>query len=234
MKKVIVCAALLASTAFVGFVSAQEAVTPSGKPKAAPAKSAMKQSAAPAGGAESAGMAAPKPGEESKALGMFFAHGGTWTGKVPPGAVGPNSPEMTSHGTAMCHSMFGGFWYGCDVVDTMGSGKSAMTWRGHMVVGYDTSTKAYRSVVTDNVGTMAMFNGTLEGKKFVLETPDDVMMMGQMMKDRLTWDLSDGKTMKFTDEHKMGAGDWTMFESADMHQFNPAAPKAAAAPAANK
>lgn len=162
-------------------------------------------------------MMPPKPGPEAKALGSFFRSGATWTGEVPAGALGPDAPATTSHGKAVCHEILGGLWYVCDVEDVIGTGDQAITWKGHMVFGYDVAEGAYRCAVVDNMGTLANFDGDMDDDTFVLETPEPVMNMGQMMKDRLTWVKQDDGTMKFTDEHQVGDDeDWTMFESAVM------------------
>lgn len=180
--------------------------------------------------AQAPGEAMPKPTEASKAIAMIFGRSATWTGTVPVGAMGPNSPAMPSHGKANCHPAFGGFCYVCDVEDLMGSGKEAMTWKGHVVVGYDLASSSYRGFSADNMGALTTYDGTLDGKKFSLETPNEVMMMGQKMKDRLTWDATDENNIKFTDEHQMGGGPWTMFESSDMTPMKPPAAKPASAP----
>lgn len=162
-------------------------------------------------------MTPPKPGAESQALGSFFSTGATWTGEVPAGALGPDSPATTSHGKAVCHEILGGFWYVCEIEDVMGTGDNATTWNGHMVVGYDVNEGAYRAMIADNLGNLTEFEGEMDDNTFVLETPEPVMMMGQMMKDRLTWVKQDDGNMKFTDEHQMGDDeDWTPFETAVM------------------
>ena len=160
--------------------------------------------------------AMPKPGAEVKALAPIFGTSGTWQGKVEAGAMGPDSKATTSHGKATGHSILGGMWYACDVEDTWGTGKEAMTWKGHMIVGYDLPSRSYKSSVVDNTGSIAMFDGTLNGTTFVLETPTEIMVMGTSMKDRLTWDFADPKAIKFTDEHKATGGDWMVVESATL------------------
>ncbi len=165
-------------------------------------------------------MSAPKAGPEAKALEKFFGANATWTGTMPAGVWGPDSKESKTHGSAMCKPVLGGMWYTCDVVDAMGTGKQAMTWKGHMLVGYDMNTKAYKGTCIDNMGAMTSFNGTLDGDTFTLETPDAVSMMGQMMKDRLTWTMNSDGTVAFTDAHQMaGSNDWVTAESATMHSM---------------
>lgn len=160
--------------------------------------------------------AMPKPGDEVKAIAPVFGTSGTWHGKVEPGAMGPDSKATVSRGKAMCRPIVGGMWYACDVEDTWGAGKDAMSWKGHMTVGYDLPSKSYKATVVDNMGTLTMFDGTLNGTTFVLETPNEVMMMGSPMKDRLTWDFSDPKAIKFTDEHKPTSSDWKLCETATL------------------
>jgi len=161
-------------------------------------------------------MTPPKPGDEVKAIAPIFGTSGSWQGKVEPGAMGPDSKATTSHGKAVSRAIVGGFWYACDIEDTWGAGKEAMTWKGHMTVGYDLASKSYKASCVDNMGSIAAFDGTLNGTTFVLETPTEMMMMGTPTKDRLTWDFADAKAIKFTDEHKASGGDWKLCESATM------------------
>jgi hypothetical protein len=160
--------------------------------------------------------ASPKPGAEIKAIAPVFGNSGTWVGNVEAGAMGPGSPVSVSKGKATGHPIAGGMWYACDVEDTWGTGKQAMTWKGHMTVGYDLASKSYKASCVDNMGTISAFDGTLNGNTFVLETPTEVMIAGMSMKDRLTWDFTDPKAIKFTDEHKPSGSDWMLAESATM------------------
>jgi hypothetical protein len=155
-----------------------------------------------------------KPGAEPGELAKFFKGTATWKGNCPAGAMGPNSPAMSTKGEATFKEMLGGWWYVGDVSDEMGSGKDAMTWKGHMIVGWDGGAKAYKAYSADNMGSSASWTGTLDGDKFVLETDQPVMQMGQSMKDRLTWARNADGTINFTDEHQLaGSTDWTPFET---------------------
>lgn len=161
-------------------------------------------------------MTMPKPGPEMAALFKMFGHGATWEGQVPAGALGPKSPATTSHGMAGCRAAAGGFWVACELEDTMGSGKEAKMWRGHMIVGYDLGSKSYRAVVVDNTGGMFVYDGKMEGGTLTLVTPDAAPIMGTMMKDRLTFVAGpDGRMKSFKDEHQVGQGGWTPFETVD-------------------
>ncbi|HVO30414.1 MAG TPA: DUF1579 family protein [bacterium] len=219
MKKIALCTALaalsLATTAFAADAPKAEAEK---KPEAkAEAKTEHK-------------MEMPKPGDEAKKLAAFYAHGGSFTGTIAAGAMGPDSKEMKTHGKMNCTALFGGMGYSCDVEDKM----AEMTWKGHVVVMWDTLSKSYKSTCVDNMGTFTTWAGTMsdDGKKFSI-TSDQEMNMGPNtpnFKDRLTWDMSSGK-MLFTDEHQIN-GEWKLWESADMGAGK-AAPKEKA-PATDK
>jgi len=144
----------------------------------------------------------------------ILGRGATWKGELPAGALGPNYPAMTSHGKASCAPAVDGFWCLCELQDTMGSGKNAVTFRGHMTVGYDLGTKSYRATLVDNSGVLTLYNGQMSDGSFTLETPEPVSMMGTMMKDRLTFTAGpSGAATTVKDEHQGADGAWTTFET---------------------
>jgi hypothetical protein len=93
-------------------------------------------------------------------------------------------------------------WAACDIDETAGTGKTAMHWMGHLVIGYDTMAKGYRAVMTDNMGTMSRMKGTLDGKKMVWESMDEMKggPPGMPTKERVTDDVTDPKAEKMTFE----------------------------------
>ena len=110
--------------------------------------------------------------------------------------------------------ILGGSWYAADIQDVMATGKDAMTWKGHMVVGWDAGVKAYKGFSVDNMGIAAAYSGTMDGDKFTLETDQPMSEMGQTFKDRLTWLLNSDGTAAFSDEHQLqGSTDWVKFET---------------------
>jgi hypothetical protein len=154
----------------------------------------------------------PKPGEETKKL-QFLVGTFSGPGKMEAGAMKPDSPEMPTKAKQVCKWTLGNFWVACDVTDTAGTGKQAMTWMGHMLVGYDMEAKMYRSVGADNMGTAFDLNGKMEDKKFTMESARETTMMGMPVKFRFTFDFSDPKTLKFTDERSMKGGPWQLAET---------------------
>ena len=156
--------------------------------------------------------APPKPSEEIMAIRPIFNGAIAANGRVLPGAMGPDSKDAPSHMTGTCKDLFGGLSYACDIQDKVGAGKTAMTWKGHMVVGWDVGAKAYKASVVDNMGAVGNYDGKLEGKTFTLETPTEVTEMGMKFKDRLVWDFSDPNAVKFIDQHQTGGGAWSTVE----------------------
>ncbi|MCA1665410.1 MAG: DUF1579 domain-containing protein [Myxococcales bacterium] len=145
----------------------------------------------------------PKPGPEQEALKPIVKNGsGTGTRMMPDGK------EMPTKSKAMCKWLPGNMWAACDIDETMGTGKSAMHWMGHLVFGYDTAAKGYRAFMTDNMGLSSRMKGTLEGSKMVWESMDEMKMPGMPSKERVTEDFTDPKNDKITFEGMMN-GKWT-------------------------
>lgn len=155
-----------------------------------------------------------RPGREDEAIAPLFTGSYTWTGQIPAGVTAANAPATTTQGQASCRKILDGLWYACDITDRMQGGEAM---HGHLAVGYDRGAKAYRGVMLDNMGSsLAPLDGTLDGKRFALETPTDVTMMGQRMKDRITFNFTDPNNIKFTDEHKLPGKDWQVFETSTL------------------
>jgi uncharacterized protein DUF1579 len=188
---------LLVAVAMLGFGVAQ-AQTKTDKPATPPSGG----TAAPAGGME---MTPPKPGPDQDAL-KAFVRNGTYAGT----RVMPDGKEAPTKGKQTCKWLPGNMWATCDIEMSMGSGKTAMKWMGHLVMGYDTMAKGYRGVMSDNMGMMGRMKGTLESPgKMVWESMDEMKggPPGMPTKERVTDDASDPKVEKMTFEGWMN-GKW--------------------------
>jgi hypothetical protein len=216
MKKLLQCCAVVGAFVVAG-AGAQEkkvATPPSGGSVSGSAATAADSGKPmPPAGAE---MAMPKPGPETMAL-KPLATTFQITGTMPAGAMGPGSPATPTKGSHSCKWSSDKLWLNCEIKDTMGTGKQAVTWNGHMMIGWDFSAKMYRAVLTDNMGMAMMMQGKMDGSKLPLESVGDYQMMGKPMKMRFTMDLSDPKAPKYTDERDLGkSGKWITFEEATM------------------
>lgn len=183
-----------------------------------------------AGAARAQSPVAPVPTEvpggfsEMKAIEPIFGDVTLeWKGNVEAGAMGPGSAATHSQGKAASRRILDHAWSVCEFEEKYGEGKAAVTWKAQMVVGFDTIAKAYKAVLVDNSRSMTSFDGRMEGRKFVLETSAPVLMMGQLMKDRLTWDMTDPRNIQFTDEHQPVGGAWALGESATLKMTMPVA-----------
>ena len=165
-----------------------------------------KPGTAPSGaGAAPHAMEMPKPGPDQEAL-KPFVHNGSYTGT----RVGPDGKEMPTKGRQTCKWLPGNMWASCDIEMTTGSGKTAVKWMGHLVMGYDMMAKGYRGVMTDNMGMMGRMKGTLESPgKMVWESMDEMKggPPGMPTKERVTDDASEPKVEKMTFEGWMN-GKW--------------------------
>lgn len=162
---------------------------------------------APAGAGAPPKMEAAKPGPETAALKPFTGNA-SWTGVMKAGAMGPGSPEMATKGKMKCGWIMGGLWAMCDIEDGPAAPKS-FVWKGHWIVGWDNEAKEYRGSIFDNMGSSANMKGKMDGQKLVMESPE-AMMMGMPMKMRMTWDATDPKAVKFTEERSVKGGPWTV------------------------
>jgi hypothetical protein len=189
MNKLLLAVSLLSfGTAYAqSGTAAKPATPPSGSTAAAGAPPAMEM---------------PKPGPDQEAL-KPFVRSGSYTGTH----IGPDNKESPEKGKQTCKWLPGNMWASCDIDMTMGTGKTAMKWMGHLVFGYDTMAKGYRAVMTDSMGMMGRMKGTLDGKKMVWESMDEMKVPNMPSKERVTDDASDPKAEKMTFEGMMG-GKW--------------------------
>jgi hypothetical protein len=154
-----------------------------------------------------------KPSEETAKLAKLFGSKKAWSGKIAADGMGPGTPEMPTKGKMDCRAIADKFFYSCDMDVTTGSGKQKMTWKGHLVTGWDANAGAYKAHLIDNMGMMVSMDGALTDTTYQLTSTQEVPMMGQKMKIRFTWDWSDKKQVKYTNEHQVGDGAWQLFET---------------------
>jgi hypothetical protein len=186
---------LLVAVAMLGFGVAQAQTKPAPPPSGGTA-------APPAGEMPPP----PKPGPDQDAL-KPFVRNGSYTGTH----VMPDGKEAPTKGKQTCKWLPGNMWASCDIEMSMGAGKTAMKWMGHLVIGYDTMAKGYRGIMTDNMGMLGRMKGTLESPgKMVWESMDEMKNPppGMPSKERVTDDASDPKSEKMTFEGWMN-GKWT-------------------------
>ena len=205
-------ACLVVSSMLIGGVAQAQAQAQGKAPEQKPAAKAegkgpeakAPEAKGPPSAAEIAAMF-PKPGPETKALQPFIGLL-KLKGTTPAGAMGPGSPAQESKGTHSCKWSVGGLWLDCDVKNGDAAGKHPQ-WNGHVHMGWDYLNKDYRAVIVDNMGGAMMMEGKMDGQKLVLESVGNYQMMGKPTKMRMTFDLTDPKVLKVTEE-RQEAGKW--------------------------
>ncbi len=85
------------------------------------------------------------------------------------GGMGPGSPEMKAKGKAAIKWIMNGLWAMFDVEqDQFIVDKKVLTWKAHIVVGWDFWAKEYRAIAADSNGSTALFKCEIEGDKFIM------------------------------------------------------------------
>ncbi len=93
-----------------------------------------------------------QPGPETEALRRFLVDC-TWAGDVEAGGMGPGSPAMTAIGRATVEWISDGIWAVSDLEQQQFvGGKEVLTWKAHLIAGWDFSAREYRASVADSNG----------------------------------------------------------------------------------
>jgi len=215
MKRILAVAMVVSLSAWAQAAKPAEAKPAETKAAEKAEKKAVEKAEKKDAGAAAAAapMTPPKPSAETMKLGKLFGSKKSMSGKTAAGAMGPGSPEMAVKSTADCRAIAEKFFYACDIDETMGTGKQANTWKSHFVTGWDVNAAAYKAVMVNNMGMMMPMDGVMTDTTYQVTSTQEQMMMGEKMKVRLTWDWSDPKEAKFTNEHQVAGGAWQVFET---------------------
>ena len=160
--------------------------------------------------------AMPIPGEEAALLSTIFSGNQQWEGIMPADTMGPGSPELPAQGNVVNMAVADKFWFVSDMEVSYGGPQPVMTWRGHLIIGWDESAQAYKGILADNLGIMVYLKGVVEGQKLVLTAEKPGIMMGQEVLARFTYDFSNPQSIRFLNEHQINGGPWNVFEEATL------------------
>jgi len=191
---------ILITVAMVGFSGAALAQGKPADKKAEPAKAAAPAVVAAAPGAPAMPMGPAKP--DARLDDMKWIEG-NWKcdGKMPAGAMGPDSKEMAYKSTMKVKRGLGGFWYvgEYEVKKT----KDFPGMQASFTLGHDG--KKYLSMGHDSMGGYGSSVATAwEGDKLVYT--GEGMMMGMKTKSRDTVTKKGDKEMSYKSEADMGKG----------------------------
>ena len=156
----------------------------------------------------------PTPGPETIQLATIFTGNWDWEGTLQPGALGPNSPALPSKGTIVNTSVADGFWFTSNMECSYGGVPAILTWKGHLVVGWNSGNRTYQGILVDNLGILVQFQGEIHGSTLVLTAEKPNVMNGSKILARFTYDFTDPSAIRFLNEHQINAGAWQVFEQA--------------------
>ena len=153
-----------------------------------------------------------RPGPEMEALAPFF-YDCTWKGTVYAHMQGPGSPEMEAVGAMTCRPIMEGLWLACDgYQDQFADGEKLLTWKLHLVIGWDVTACEYRAVLVDSNGTAALLRGAIEGSRLVMTPAGAVQTAGEMGTIRVVWDATDPTAVRWMNEASVNGGPWMLIE----------------------
>lgn len=167
---------------------------------------------------ENAGMALGpvRPGTETEALKRFLVDC-TWTGEIEEGGMGPGSPAMTAVGKARVDWISDGMWAVSDMEQQQFiGGQEVLTWKAHLIAGWDFSANEYRAAVADSNGNLGLYSGQIDGNRLTFTSVGEYIIWGQPTMLRLIWDIQDSGTMKWRNEASVKGGPWTLVEEYTM------------------
>lgn len=151
-------------------------------------------------------------GAREAALERFF-YDCTWEGTVYANGQGPGSPEMTAVGGGTCRWIMDGLWLACDFhQDQYAGGEYVLTWRLHLVVGWDRMAGEYRAVLAESNGALALLRGDLEGDTLTMTPVERLAKDGVPVDFRFVWDAGDPQRLAWRTEFSAAGGPWTRVE----------------------
>ena len=152
------------------------------------------------------------PGPEARSLPLFF-HDCTWVGTVYANMQAPGSPEMEARGGMRCQWIMDGLWLECDgFQDQFVDGEKILTWKLHLVVGWDVAAHEYRAILVDNNGVSALLRGEMDGPKLVMTPLNHLQASGQQVALRFVWDATDPNAVLWRNEVSVAGGPWALIE----------------------
>jgi hypothetical protein len=160
------------------------------------------------------------PGPETEALCRFLVDC-TWTGQVEEGGMGPGSPAMTAVGRSKVAWISDGLWAVSDMEQRQFVGdQPVLTWKAHLIAGWDFSAREYRAAVGDSNGNLGLYAGQIVGDRLILTSVGEYTIWGQPTRLRLTWDVREPAAMKWRNETSVQGGPWTLVEEYTMRPTN--------------
>lgn len=119
----------------------------------------------------------------------------------------PGSPEMQAGSASRRRPIMDGLWLVCDgYQDQLVDGQKLLTWKLHLVIGWDAAASEYRAVLADSNGTTAQLRGTIDGTRLCMTPIGAVPTAGQTGTIRVIWDATDPAAVHWINEASINGG----------------------------
>lgn len=91
-------------------------------------------------------------------------------------------------------------------------GEYVLTWRLHLVVGWDRMAGEYRAVLAESDGALALLRGELEGDTLTMTPVERLAKDGVPVDFRFVCDARDPEGLAWRTEFSAAGGPWTLVE----------------------
>jgi hypothetical protein len=128
---------------------------------------------------------------------------------------------MTAVGRSTVRWISDGLWAVADMEQQQFVGQTeVLTWKAHLIAGWDFSAREYRAAVADSNGNLGLYVGQIADDRLTLTSADEYTIWGRPTRLRLTWDVQDPTAMKWRNECSVQGGPWTLVEEYTMVPSN--------------
>jgi hypothetical protein len=120
---------------------------------------------------------------------------------------------MTAVGQSTVRWIEDGIWAIADMKQQQFVGHTeVLTWKAHLIAGWDFSACAYRAAVADSNGNLGLYVGQIDGDRLILTSVGEYTIWGQPTRLRFTWNVQDPTAMTWRNEASVKGGPWTFVE----------------------
>jgi hypothetical protein len=153
------------------------------------------------------------PAPELALLVRFLLPQASAVGTVKAEMMGPGSPNMRAVGSSTGTFMVDGMWYMGDYQQEQFVGEElVLTWKVHMVIGWDEGARSYVGYFFPSRGEAAVCAGSIVGDELFMISKSPFKFADQIAKLRFDWRATSANTVSWTNEVSVANGPWQLIE----------------------
>ncbi len=127
--------------------------------------------------------------------------------------MGAGSPEMRALGQWVGGPIMSGLWLAGDYQQDQFDGDMlVLTWKVHMVLGWDEVTRCYVGYFFPSAGPTSVCTGRIEDDQLVMTSQSLVMFVGHPAKLRFIWDILGPERIAWKNEISVEGQPWQLIE----------------------